>query len=99
MMRSVLDSLAQYVDHAALGDLALYTRKELLPSRTRVLDIQRPDCPWLGCAQERRELLKIHCVFAIVVAPVAKHPAHAAVERGWVVLLVSLRRYSRRMRV
>ena len=40
-MRAVLDALAQHVDHAALGDLALQPGEELLPRGLVVLEVER----------------------------------------------------------
>ena len=41
MVRPVLDAVAQHVDHAALGDLALQPGEELLPRGPVVIEIER----------------------------------------------------------
>ena len=43
VVRAVLDALAQHVDDAALGDLALEPREELAPRRAVVVEVERVD--------------------------------------------------------
>ena len=72
--RTVLDSVAQHVDGATLGDLALQPGQERAPRGAAVGQRQRVDGLRLGVAQERRELHQVDAVLAVVVVEVATAP-------------------------
>ena len=79
MVRAMLDAMAQDVDGAALGDLALQPREELAPGWAIFVQRQRFRGFGLCGAKERGKLNRIDAVFAVVVEPVAAAPTHAAV--------------------
>ena len=78
----MVDAVAQHVDAAALGNLALEPGQEFAPRRAVLGQPQRCRGLGLGGTQEGRELDQIDAVFAVVVVEVAAAPAHAAVARG-----------------
>ena len=80
VQRSVLDTVAQHLDRAALGDLALQPSQERPPSRTVFGERQRLGGLGLGATQEGRELHQIDAVLAVVVVEVAAAPPHSTVS-------------------
>ena len=52
VMRPVLDAVAQHVDHAALGDLALQPGQELAPRRAVLAEVERSATS--GCVSRRK---------------------------------------------
>jgi hypothetical protein len=56
VMRPVLESMAQYVDRAALGDLALQAGQELAPRRAVLSQVERVDDVRLRFAQKGGKL-------------------------------------------
>ena len=81
VVRPVLDAVAQHVDRAALGDLALQPRQELAPRRAVLAEVERLGRLRLRRPQERRELREVDAVLAVVVLGRAADPAGAAVGR------------------
>ena len=81
VVRPVLEPVAQDVDGAALGDLALQPRQELAPSGAVLAEVERLADVGLGRAQEGRELGEIDAVLAVVVARIAADPARAVGRR------------------
>ena len=79
VVRAVSDAVAQHVDGAALGDLALQPGEELAPRRTVLVERQRFGGVRLGGLQECRELDPIDAELAVVVVGIAAAPARAAV--------------------
>ena len=75
MVRAVLDAVAQHVDHAALGDLALERRQEFLPGRAGVRKIEVIDQFRLRRGQESGELSQVNGEFAFVLLGIALNPA------------------------
>ena len=77
-MGPVPDPVAQHVDRAALGDLALEPRQE--PAARRSVRVQRQNLGGLRLrgTQERGELRQIDAILAVVVVVAAGVPAHAA---------------------
>ena len=80
-MRPVLDPVAQHVDHAALGDLALQAGQELAPRRAVLAEVERLCDFRLRRLEEGAELGQIHAVLAIVVLGVSVKPARTPVGR------------------
>ena len=81
-MRPVPDAVAQHVDGATLGYLALEPGQELAPRWAVFGQSQRFGGFGLGSAQKGRELDQIDAVLAVVVVGVATALAHPAVV-GW----------------
>ena len=54
VVRAVLDAIAQHIDHAALGDLALQPGEELAPGRAVVVEVAAPRRPRLGRPRKAR---------------------------------------------
>ena len=79
VVRAVLDTVAQHLDRAPLGNLALQPRQELAPCRTVLLQRQGPGRLRLGITQEGGELDEIDAPLAVVVDVAAAAPAHPAV--------------------
>ena len=79
VVRAVSDAVAQHVDGAALGDLALQPGEELSSRRTVLVQRQRFGGVRLGGRQECRELDPIDAELAVVVVGIAAAPARAAV--------------------
>ena len=67
MVRAVLDAVAQHVDGAAPGDLALQAGQELAPGRPVLVEGEGLGHLGLGLAQEGRELGQVQAVLAVVV--------------------------------
>ena len=82
LVRAVLDAVAQYVDGAALGDLALEASQELPSCRSVLVQRERFGGLWLRGEQEARELDEIDAELALVVVGVVGDPADAAVGGG-----------------
>ena len=83
VVRPVLDAVAQHVDGAAFGNLALEPGQELAPRRAVLGQTQRVRRLGLGRAQKGAELDHIDAVLAVVIVGVAPAPAHPAVIRRW----------------
>ena len=79
----MVEAVAQHVDSAALGNLALEPGQEFAPCRAVLGQPQRCRGLGLGGTQEGRELDQIDAVFPVVVVEVAAAPAHTAVAGGW----------------
>ena len=79
VVRAVLDTVAQHLDRAPLGNLALPPRQELAPSRTVLLQRQRLGRLRLGVAQEVGKLDEVDAPLAVVIEVAAAVPAHPAV--------------------
>ena len=76
----VLDPVAQHLNGAALGDLALQPGQERPPRRPVVGQRQRLGGLRLGATQEGRELHHIDAVLAVVVMEVAAAPPRSTVS-------------------
>ena len=79
VVRAVSDAVAQHVDGAALGDLALQPGEERAPRLPVLVERQRFGGVRLGGLQECRELDPIDAELAVVVVGIAAAPARAAV--------------------
>ena len=79
VVRAVLDTVAQHLDRAPLGNLALQPRQKLAPCRTVLLQRQSLGRPRLGVTQEGSKLDEIDAPLAVVVEVAAAAPAHPAV--------------------
>ncbi len=77
MVRPVLEPVAQHVDRAALGDLALEPRQELAPRGPVLAEVERLGDLGLRLAQEGRELGEVDAIIAVVVVRIAADPAPA----------------------
>ena len=82
VVRAVPDAVAQHLDRAPLGDLALQPRQELAPRRAVVVQRQRLGGFRLGVVQEGGKLGEVDAVLAVVVEVAAAAPAHPAVAGG-----------------
>ena len=80
-MRAVPDAVAQHLDRAPLGDLALQPRQELAPRRAVLArrERQRLGRLRLGVVQEGGKLDEIDAPLAVVVEVAAAAPARPAV--------------------
>ena len=76
-MRPVLDALAQHVDDAALGDLALQPGKKLAPRRAVLAEFEMLRDFGLRLMQKSRELTEIDAVLAIIVLRCSADPPDA----------------------
>ena len=81
VVRAVPDAVAQHLDRAPLGNLALQPRQELAPRRAVLVQRQGLGRLRLGVAQEGGELGEIDAPLAVVVEATATAPAHPAVAR------------------
>ena len=79
---AVPDAVAQDVDGAALGDLALQAGEELAAGGTVLVEAKGGGSVGLGCFEERLELDQVDAVLAVVVVMIAGGPADAAVAEG-----------------
>ena len=77
----VSDPVAQHVDGAALGNLALQPSQEGAPRRTVLRQRQRVGSLRLRIPQERRELYQVDTVLPVVVVEAAASPPDPAVAR------------------
>ena len=82
LMGAVPDAVAQHVDGAALGDLALQPGEKLAPCRALLGECQCFGGLRLRCAQKGGELDEVDAVFPVVVVWVAAIPAHAPYTTG-----------------
>ena len=71
-MRPVPDAMAQYVDHAALADLALQPSQELLSDRAIVVDVECLGQMGLRGRKEGAELSNVGCPRAVVVGGISE---------------------------
>ena len=81
LVRPALDPLAQHVNRAPLGDLALQASQESTPRRTVPAQVQQFRDLGLRGAQEGRELRQVDAVLPVVVLRVAAYPARAIGRR------------------
>ena len=77
VVRAVLDALAQHVDDAALGDLALQPGQELLAGRRVVGKVEGLGEAGLGCVQEALKLTNIYAIGTVIRLGVAANPPGA----------------------
>ena len=83
MVRAVLEPVAQHVDGAMPGDLALEPGEELAPGRVVAVEFERFGNLGLCRTQEEAELHKIDAVLAVVVSGTAADvPGTAVGGRG-----------------
>ena len=76
----MLDAVAQHLDGASLGDLALQPRQELAPRRPILVQRQRLGDLGLGVSQELSKLGEINAILAVVVLVAAGAPADPAID-------------------
>ena len=81
-MRPVLDSLAQHVNSAALGDFPLQPGQEPAPVRAIFVQVQRGCRLGLGFAQKSGKLSQVNTVFPVIVLWVSVYPARPVVRRA-----------------
>src|SRR5262249_41448354 len=79
VMRPVLDALAQHVNHAALGDLALQAGQELTTGRAVVIQVQAVSRCRLWGAQEDRQVDQIYRILTVGNLGGARNPS----ALGW----------------
>ena len=82
-MGPVPNAVAEDVDGAAFGDLALETGKEFAAGGTVFGETEGRGGLWLGGVQKGSKLDQIDAVLTIVVVVVAAGPADATVAGGW----------------
>ena len=82
-MRTVSDAVAEDVDSAAFGDLALKTGKEFAAGGTVFGETEGRGGFGLGGVQKGSKLDQVDAVFTVVVVGVAAGPADATVAGGW----------------
>ena len=92
VVRAALHAVAQHVDGAALGDLALEPRQELAPRRAVLVQRERFGGLRLRVVQEGGELDAIDAELAVVVVGISAAPADAAVGGACLRNLALLRR-------
>ena len=81
LQRPVSDPVAQHVDRAALGNLALQPSQERTPRRTVLGQRQRVGSLRLRVPQKGRELHQVDTVLPVVVVEAATAPPDPAVTR------------------
>ena len=81
-MGAVLDAVAEDVDGAAFGDLALEAGEELAAGGAVLVEAEGGGGVGLGREEEGAELDEVDAVLAVVVVVVAGRPAYAAVGAG-----------------
>ncbi len=81
LVRAVLDPIAQYINGAALIDLALQPRQKLAPHRALFVETERIGNRGLGMFQKGGQLHQIRAVIAVIVPGVPTDPAGAVVRR------------------
>ena len=79
---AVLDSVPEYVDGAALVDLALEAGEELAAGGAVLAEAESGGGVGSGGLEEGAELNEVDAVFAVIVVVVAGRPADAAVAGG-----------------
>ena len=80
---AVLHAVAEDVDGAVFGDLALEAGEELAAGGTVFVEAEGGGGVGLGGVEEGAELDEVDAVLAVVVVVVAGGPAYAAVGAGW----------------
>jgi hypothetical protein len=80
-MPAVLEALAQQVDDAPPGDLALEPGQELEPRGALVVEVKGLGDLRLGGAQKVCQLREIHGVLAVIVVGITRDPPGAAKGR------------------
>ena len=81
---AVLDAVAEDLDGAAFGDLALESGQELAAGGAVFVEAEGGGGVGLGGVEEGAELDEVDAVLAVVVVVVAGGPAYAAVGAGGV---------------
>ncbi len=80
--RTVLEAMAQHVDHPPFRDLPLQPGQELAPRRAVRTQVELPGGLRLCRRQKDVQLHQVHGVLTVVVMRVARDPARAAVARS-----------------
>ena len=78
----MLDAVAEDIDGAAIGDLALKADEELAAGGAVLVEAEGGGGVGLGGVEEGAELDEVDAVLAVVVVVVAGGPAYAAVGAG-----------------